>query len=285
MAGQLKTKTNKRLFWGLFVISVLFHGVVLNLPWPRPSLSSESQVSIDERDERLDNGQSEAISTVSLSDLDLLPEKSEKRAASDVPAPSPVNAQQHHDTAVVAPSAQPVQVQPAQQPIPQPVQTMVQLPVEQRPVQPSSTQPLPDSAESTSPSKQSSKKSSDDELSSSPASIETDPTQGMVMQLGKDFPDLAGAQSGCYGLAGCRQLSGNYRQAARQLIEQMKAMGYQLTERSDIDGAGHRVFEAIAPDKPNETYYLNIFSPDVGSTVYVMAADILSLEELKKLSG
>ena len=72
----------------------------------------------------------------------------------------------------------------------------------------------------------------------------------MVMLLSEDFPDLAEAQSGCYGLSGCRELSGNYQAAAKQLLAQLEAQGYQLTEREDIDGAGHRVFEAIAHNQP-----------------------------------
>ena len=292
MVGQLKNQRiknqrRKRLFWGLFVVSIVFHGAVFNLPWPRPSLSSASRLS--DNDEHLDADQPVAISAVSLSDLDPPLEKSEKRTAGEVLARAPEDAPQPQDTAAPL-SAQPIQVQPAQPPVPQPVQILVQSPVEQSPVLPTFTQPPANFAESASPSESPSTQIPEEGIPeegipSSTASIDTDPTQGMVMRLGKGFPDLAGAQSGCYGLVGCRQLSGNYRQAARQLIAQMEARGYRLTERSDVDGAGHRVFEAIAPDQPDKTYYLNIFSPDVGSAVYVMAADILSLEELQKLSS
>ncbi|MEL6468331.1 MAG: hypothetical protein AAFQ74_01260 [Cyanobacteria bacterium J06623_4] len=107
----------------------------------------------------------------------------------------------------------------------------------------------------------------------------------MVVQLDGDFPHLAGAQAGCYGLESCHQLSGNFRQAAQQLITQMESQGYQLTEREDIDGTGHRVFEVTMPDDPNTIAYLNVYSPDVGSTVYVLTADILSLEQLQQLNA
>ncbi len=117
-------------------------------------------------------------------------------------------------------------------------------------------------------------------------SLEQDiPEHGMVVRLGDDFPDLAGAQSGCYGLENCRQINGNFRQIAQQLVSQMKSQGYELTEREDLDNTGHRVFEVIHPDDPSITHYLNVFSPDIGSAVYVLAVDILSLEELKQLNG
>ena len=104
------------------------------------------------------------------------------------------------------------------------------------------------------------------------------------MPLSEEFPHLAGAQSGCYGLAGCHQLASNYRQAAQQLIDQMEAQGYQLNERDDIEDTGHRVFEVIAPNEPEKIYYLNVLSPDVGSTVYVVTTDILNLEQLQQLT-
>ncbi|MEO0706889.1 MAG: hypothetical protein AAF050_14640 [Cyanobacteria bacterium J06649_5] len=128
----------------------------------------------------------------------------------------------------------------------------------------------------------------DPQISAEPelnSSLDNEPEYGAVIALGEEFPHLAEAQSGCYGLEGCQQLSGNYRRAAQQLIEQMESQGYQLTKRDDLDDTGHRVFEVIAPSEPEKTYYLNVFSPDAGSTVYVLAIDILSLTELQQLSS
>lgn len=186
-----------------------------------------------------------------------------------------------------APFLPPFSVQPPAQPQiiqPRPVQPIAQLPI-QPPIQPPNISARPAEA-AISVEQPVAQLPAADELSPhSPdhSSVEVDPAQGTVMLLGEDFPDLADAESGCYGLAGCRQLSGNYRQAAEQLLAQLKAQGYQLTERDDIDSAGHRVFEAIAPDQPDDIYFLNVFSPAAGSTVYVMAAEILSLEQLQQL--
>ncbi|MEL7072309.1 MAG: hypothetical protein AAGN15_27235 [Cyanobacteria bacterium J06581_3] len=80
-------------------------------------------------------------------------------------------------------------------------------------------------------------------------------------------------------------MRGNFRRAAEQLIEQMESKGYQLAELDDIDVTGHRIFEVIVPDEPDTTYFLNVFSSDSGSTIYVMALDILSLAELQQLSS
>lgn len=160
------------------------------------------------------------------------------------------------------------------------------------PVQPAlAVQPIqPDGPQTLAPAELSSPPQSQPEIERLPPnspvpSPETGPEHGVVVHLSDDFPHLAGAQSGCYGLASCRQLNGNYRQAARLLLAQMTDQGYQLAERGDIDNTGHRVFEVIAPNEPNVIYYLNVFSPDVGSTVYVVTVNILSLEQLKQLSS
>ncbi|MGC1306570.1 MAG: hypothetical protein WA885_05020 [Phormidesmis sp.] len=177
---------------------------------------------------------------------------------------------------VTAPVMSPGRTQAARPVQPQ-VQTQTQTmqpapaPAEQSVVPPSQSQPPPDAEPLSSPA-------------SSPPP-DTSLEHGTVVRLGNDFPNLAGAQSGCYGLENCQQVSGNFRQAAQQLIAQMEGQGYQLTEREDLDNTGHRVFEVIDPDAPNATYYLNVFSPDIGSAVYVLTVNILSLEELKQLKG
>ena len=220
-----------------------------------------------------------AVPTVSLADISPPPRDLAERSPS-----STAVVQQSHASAVQAtPLSQQVQIQPPVQVLqPQAVQPVVQSPIQQDPVL---SQPVQTSSPVEPSSIQQAVADGPESFVSDHSAIESDLSQGAVMLLGEDFPDLAGAQPGCYGLAGCRQLSGNYRAAAKQLLAQLKAQGYQLTEREDIDNAGHRVFEAIAPNQPDEIYYLNVFSPDAGSTVYVMARDILSLRELEALSS
>ncbi|MEL6604936.1 MAG: hypothetical protein AAFP20_17115 [Cyanobacteria bacterium J06614_10] len=232
---------------------------VVNLP--ASSLSTEPQPS----------QQMESVAPISERVLDVAPtQPSEAHVNSLAPAQasSPVSPNTYPNLAALDP-----------------------LPTEPVPTEPVSTEPVSTEPVSTEPvsTEQPHSLSGNDafeDVFHSPSSPSEQGTENkMVVQLGDDFPHLAGAQAGCYGLESCHQLSGNFRQAAQQLVEQMESQGYRLTEREDIDGTGHRVFEVIMPDDPNTIAYLNVYSPDVGSTVYVLTADILSLEQLQQLNA
>lgn len=108
--------------------------------------------------------------------------------------------------------------------------------------------------------------------------------KGVLVSL-TDFPHLSGAESGCFGLDSCHRSQGSYRTVVQQLTAQMRQNGYQLVEKEDIDGAGHRVFEVIDPSNPDDIYYLNVFSDGLDSAVYALTAAVLSLEELKNLNA
>ncbi|PZO22740.1 MAG: hypothetical protein DCF25_02170 [Leptolyngbya foveolarum] len=254
---MLQTQKTSRSFWGLFLLSSALHIVVVVLPWPNKAVPPASEPASEES---LKTHQLAAISTVSLPTVSL---PAESQSADEPNQPAATVQQTPAIAAQSTPPAQTVQIQP------QTVQIQPQT------VQPQTVQPQPVQQDSP---KESPAQAVDR------SAIEVDPAQSTVMLLGKDFPDLEGAQSGCYGVEGCRQLSGNYRDTAAQLVVQLKAQGYQITKRNDIDDAGHRVFEAIAPDSPDKTYYLNIFASDAGNAVYVMAMDILSLAQLQQLS-
>lgn len=260
---MLQTQKTSRSFWGLFLLSSALHIVVVVLPWPNKAVPPASEPASEKS---LKTHQLAAISTVSLP-TESLP--AESQPADEPNQPAATVQQTPAIAAQSTPPAQTVQIQP-QTVQPQTVQPQ---PVQPQPVQPVTPLPVQQDSAKESPAQAVDR-----------SAIEVDPAQGTVMLLGKDFPDLEGAQSGCYGVAGCRQLSGNYRNTAKQLVAQLKAQGYQITERDDIDDAGHRVFEAIAPDSPDKTYYLNIFASDAGNAVYVMAMDILSLAQLQQLS-
>lgn len=255
---MLQTQKTSRSFWRLFLLSSALHIVVVVLPWPNKSVPPASEPASEKS---LKTHQLAAISTVSLPTVSL---PAESQSADEPDQPAATVQQTPAIAAQSTPPAQTVQIQPQtvqpQTVQPQPVQPVTPLPVQQDSAKESPAQAVDRSA------------------------IEVDPAQGTVMLLGEDFPDVEGAQSGCYGVAGCRQLSGNYRDTAERLVAQLKAQGYQITERDDIDDAGHRVFKAIAPDSPDKTYYLNIFASDAGNAVYVMAMDILSLAQLQQLS-
>lgn len=225
--------------------------------------------------------QSSAISAVSLPAVSFLEQDSPEASEPSLSAAS-TSAPEDLPPAKVS---QPQPIQPAQ--AVQPVEQLIEQPVQpQADQQTASTEPLPSLLSQLSQPAEST--STETDSLSTPtfnSPIGADLEHDKVMLLGEEFPHLAGAQSGCYGLESCHQISGNYRRAAQQLIDQMAAQGYQLTERDDIDNTGHRVFEAITLNEPEKTYYLNVFSPDVGSTVYVLSVDILSLEELQQLSS
>ncbi len=241
------------------MFSLGLHSAVLKLPWPTKPLPSKG----DELNRELLNAaQPSTISIASLptpdpSSADSSGEPKNSSSAISTSLPAAPTSPQQPQPVQPAPSVQPIQpdvpqtLAPAELASPPPSQPEIER------LPPDSTVPFP----------------------------ETSPEHDVVVHLGDDFPHLAGAQSGCYGLANCRQLSGNYRQAARLLLTQMTDQGYQLAERDDIDNTGHRVFEVITPHEPNVIYYLNVFSPDVGSTVYVMTVNVLSLEQLKQLSS
>lgn len=240
------------------MFSLSLHSAVLKLPWPNKPLPSEGN---ELNRELLNAAQPSTISIASL----------------PTPDPSSANLSGETKNTPAIPTSSPAAPASPQQS--QPVQPAPAM----RPIQPEVPQTL-------APTELSSPPQSQPEIEHLPSdspmpSPETGPEHDVVVHLSDDFPHLAGSQSGCYGLASCRQLNGNYRQAARLLLAQMADQGYQLTERDDIDNTGHRVFEVIDPDEPNVTHYLNVFSPDVGSTVYVMTMNILSLEQLKQLSS
>ncbi|MEL6263477.1 MAG: hypothetical protein AAFR12_20695 [Cyanobacteria bacterium J06626_6] len=262
----------------VLLFSLGCHSLFLVLPWPNYQRPVPDKVS--------DLAQSQAVQPPAMDVVTLPVSVSSAAVQQTIESPPPSGRQENRQTVSVAPFAEyPSDVAslsqvnvfspaPASQPIypdtyPEPVTSG---PVPAEPVPAEQPSPLPENAA----------------LENAVPLSESPPEQGseheVLVRLGSNFPHLAGAQAGCYGLESCHQLSGNFRQAAQQLIAQLKSQGYQLTEREDIDGTGHRVFEVIMPDDPNNTVYLNVYSPDVGSTVYVLTADILSLEQLQQLS-
>lgn len=279
---MLRTLKSKQLFWGLVLSSLGLHGAVLALPWPNRSLSP-SQIVFD--DAALDRAQPPAINITILPETTISSVESKTDSVepylSAIPAPQPA-------PVVTAPIVSPAQTQPIQPPQ---SPELLQQPQTVQPEPTPAIQPEVESSQSQFLSDTEETDVEDGNSEETPTSaalnqpLDTSPEQGIVVRLGDDFPDLAGAQSGCYGLENCRQISGNFRQMAQQLVSQMEEQGYELTEREDIDNTGHRVFEVSNPNDPSVTHYLNVFSPDIGSAVYVLTVDILSLEELKQLNG
>jgi hypothetical protein len=98
-----------------------------------------------------------------------------------------------------------------------------------------------------------------------------------------NFPNLAGAQSGCFGSENCRQVSDGtpFRSAAQTLEQQMVAQGYQVSEREDLSDTGQKIYQLKAQD--GSTRYLNVLSSDVGSTIYLLSPEAITLSDLQQV--
>lgn len=93
-------------------------------------------------------------------------------------------------------------------------------------------------------------------------------------------PLLTGTQTGCFGLGTCHEITNgtNFRTAGQTLEQALQAQGYTVKLRDDLDETGRKVYELT---KDNKTRYLNVLSSDVGSTVYVVTPEPVSLSELQ----
>lgn len=276
IASQIngRLKLANRLFWGGLVFSLSLHGIVMMLPWSiRPSVSDSLEL-VPAEVESVDGISVSILPAVEQLQVEQLQpvEKSQvpvslvSIAEPDVPLPpaEPVWLELLSQPPVEDPvPAQPDVINESVEPAPLPSEELLIIeelqPLEEKPVL---DNPKPEVV------------------------VDESPEHDVVVRLASDFPHLAGAQSGCYGLENCHRLEhgGNYRQAARQLMAQMQAQGYQVSERDDIDEPGHRVFDVIPPEDAEVTYYLNVFSDGSQSAVYALTLNILSLRELQQLS-
>jgi hypothetical protein len=95
-----------------------------------------------------------------------------------------------------------------------------------------------------------------------------------------DVPLLTGTQTGCFGLGTCHEITNgtNFRTAGQTLEQALQAQGYTVKLREDLDETGRKVYELT---KDNKTRYLNVLSSDVGSTVYVVTPEPVSLSALE----
>ncbi len=246
-------------------MSLAAHSLLLLLPWYKPSVDSEVSDSAQDAVETVAEESAIAISTLPTSSQSGTPPSKPQSQPAAPPSPT---------TAPPVPSV----AEPLPQPIPQSIQPPVQpQPVQPQPVQPQPVQELP--IQPTPVEQQVIERPTE--------SIASTPDDSMVVQLGENFPHLLGAQSGCYNLESCHRITGEgtHRQAAKKLIEQMRQQNYQVVERDDIESQGHQVFAVTPPQEPDKTYYLNVFSDSLNSAVYAITLEIVSLAELKQLSG
>lgn len=95
-----------------------------------------------------------------------------------------------------------------------------------------------------------------------------------------DLPLLTGSQTGCFGLGTCHEITDgtNFRTAGQTLEQALQAQGYTVKPREDLEETGRKVYELT---KGNKTRYLNVLSSDVGSTIYLVTPQPVSLDQLQ----
>ncbi len=95
-----------------------------------------------------------------------------------------------------------------------------------------------------------------------------------------NFPQLANAEGGCFGLENCHQVEdGNFRQVGARFIEQLRDQGYRVDPREDLEETGTKVYEVTQDET---TQYLTVLSPELGVAVYVLAAEPVTVSKLQE---
>ncbi|MEM7771868.1 MAG: hypothetical protein AAF327_15330 [Cyanobacteria bacterium P01_A01_bin.37] len=97
------------------------------------------------------------------------------------------------------------------------------------------------------------------------------------------FPHLSGGEVGCYGLDNCHQIQGgNFRQIGNDLTQQIEEEGFEVRFRDDLEDAGIKVYEVTQDDT---TQYLSVLQPELGRTVYILAAEPVTSSQLQTASS
>ena len=118
---------------------------------------------------------------------------------------------------------------------------------------------------------------------------DSEPEAGIAVQFSNDFPHLAGAQTGCYGLDNCRRVDGqNYKEALQSIRENLEAQGYVLTPyegNDDSDVRNHRIYEMRLPeDSEADVKYLNVFGEGLKAAIYIITLRLITPAELQALT-
>jgi hypothetical protein len=111
---------------------------------------------------------------------------------------------------------------------------------------------------------------------------------GPLLSYGEQFPHFEGATSGCLGLGECRQVTGvgTYREVADSLIAGLENQGYGVDLRDELEDTGRNVYELTPPGDGAAKQFLLVFQgEELGSAIYVMSPEIMTLDELKSLAA
>lgn len=118
-----------------------------------------------------------------------------------------------------------------------------------------------------------------------PEPTNTEPEAGIAVRFSNDFPHVAGAASGCFGLENCRTIAGEtFRDVAKAIREGLEAKGYELTpeDNGDESGGNHRIYRMISPPD-NQVKYLNIFGEGLTGAFYLITSDPIKRGDLEAL--
>ncbi|MEO0396418.1 MAG: hypothetical protein AAF243_10605 [Cyanobacteria bacterium P01_A01_bin.137] len=244
-------RQSKRGFRGLIFFGVLvFHGGVLLLPTPQWWRPSETPEAEAEPPAILEESGAIAITTLPV-----------------VPQPVP------EDIAPAEPAPPPELSQPPQTVLTQVPETLPEQTVED-----------PEEPEENLPENKT------DDRPDPEGPEESEPEAGIAIQFDADFPHLAGAVSGCYGLENCRRAEGqNYTDALREISEGLETQGYELTPydgNDDSDVRNHRIFEMRLPSDPGAgVKYLNVFGDGLKAAIYIITPNIITQADLQALES
>lgn len=112
---------------------------------------------------------------------------------------------------------------------------------------------------------------------------------GPLLSYDEQFPHFEGATSGCFGLGGCRQVNdvSRYYDVATSLVAGLEAQGYVVDEVDDLeDDTGRNVYELTPPGDGAAKQYLLVFQgEEIGSAIYVMSPEIMTLDQLRSLAA
>lgn len=234
------------------VLSIGLHGLLLGLPLPeRDVVSEQTEPEASESLEPI--AIRAAVLPVAAPKPTISPTPQSAPKATPKPAPQAV-APQFPAGVIVRPVPQAAPV-PAIVPSPSPVPSPAATPIVVSPSPTPSPTPSPELSPSPTPSPDA---------------------------FTANFPHFENAQAGCFGLETCRQIEGevSFREVGRTMMAQLEAKGYTVRLRDDLaDDTGRKVYEV---SKDDETQYLSVLSGlDLGRTVYVLAAEPMTIEDLQ----
>lgn len=230
----------------MFLLSLILHGAVLFFPAP------PSQEEAKESEEV-------AVQITSL------PEPAEQvldEDSSDEPLPEP---EEEEEPAPAASNPVPQAAPPASEP--------------ERSLPPPPSDAIPPTPSDESPSAQQTTSVSQPPPEPEAPVLDPQPQPSAPLPFAS-FPHLTDASAGCFGVDNCHQVEDrNFRQISTELIDRLEAQGYEVRSRDDLEVSGLKVYEVT---QDGVTRYLSLLQPELDTSVYVLAAQPVTISELQQ---